>query len=82
MFIGVTQKYWFVFFSDVKVRTDGFYLEDDNSLDVVFIGSSELYNDFSPSLAYGEYGFTSYTLGLPQSSAALWKAQLDRKSVV
>lgn len=76
MFIGVTQKYWFVFFSDVKVRTDGFYLEDDNSLDVVFIGSSELYNDFSPSLAYGEYGFTSYTLGLPQSSAALWKAQL------
>lgn len=74
--IGILQKYFFVFFSDVKVRMDGFYLEDENSLDVVFVGSSELYNDFSPGLAYGEYGFTSYALGTPEGSAALWKAQL------
>ena len=43
-----------------KLRIDGFYLEDKNSIDVVFTGASELYTGFSPGLAYEEYGFTSY----------------------
>lgn len=75
--VGILQKYFYVFFSDVKVRMDGFYLEDEDTLDVVFIGSSELYNDFSPGIAYGEYGFTSYALGTPEGSAALWEWQLE-----
>lgn len=74
--VSFCQKYMFVFFSDVKIRMDGFYLEDKNSLDVVIIGASETYNDFSPGLAYGEYGYTSYCIGSPEGSAALWKLQL------
>ena len=43
-----------------KLRIDGFYLEDENSLDVVLTGASELYTGFSPGLAYEKFGFTSY----------------------
>ena len=42
-----------------KLRIDGFYLEDENSLDVVLTGASELYTGFSPGLAYEKFGFTS-----------------------
>jgi hypothetical protein len=77
LLVGFSQKYAFVFFSDVKVRMDGFYLEDKNSLDVVIIGASEVYNDFSPAMAYGEYGFTSYCVGAPNGSAAIWRMQLE-----
>ena len=41
-------------------RMKGFYLEKKNSIDVVFIGASEVYCDFAPTYAYGKYGFTSY----------------------
>ena len=41
-------------------RIRGFYLEDENSLDVVVIGSSEVYCAVAPGLNYKECGFTSY----------------------
>lgn len=44
-----------------KLRIEGFYLEDKNSLDVVFMGASEMYTCFSPGLAYEKFGFTSYS---------------------
>ena len=43
-----------------KLRIDGFYLEDEKSIDVVFTGASELYTGFCPALAYEKFGFTSY----------------------
>ncbi len=43
-----------------KLRIDGFYLEDENSLDVVLTGASEIYTGFAPGLAYEKFGFTSY----------------------
>ena len=43
-----------------KLRIDGFYLEDEKTIDVVFTGASELYTGFCPALAYEEFGFTSY----------------------
>ncbi len=42
----------------------GFYNEPDESLDVVLIGQSELYTGFSSTLAYRDYGFTSYNLAV------------------
>lgn len=36
-----------------------FYEEPKNSLDVVYIGSSNAYVHFNPTLAYNEYGFTT-----------------------
>ncbi len=41
-------------------RLSGFYLEKKDTIDVVFIGASEVYCDFAPGYAYGKYGFTSY----------------------
>ncbi len=41
-------------------RVNGFYLEKKDTIDVVFIGASEVYCDFAPGYAYGKYGFTSY----------------------
>ena len=41
-------------------RLNGFYLEKKDTVDVVFIGASEVYCDFAPGYAYGKYGFTSY----------------------
>ena len=41
-------------------RIKGFYLEKKDTVDVVFIGASEVYCDFAPTYAYGKYGFTSY----------------------
>lgn len=43
-----------------KLRIDGYYLEDENSIDVILTGASELYSGFSSGLAYKKFGFTSY----------------------
>lgn len=39
----------------------GFFLEPENSLDVVMIGASELYTGFCSPMAWNQYGFTSYS---------------------
>ena len=44
-----------------KLRINGFYLEEPNTLDVVFMGASEMYTSFAPGLAYDKFGFTSYS---------------------
>lgn len=38
----------------------GFYEEEENTLDVVFIGSSQMYADMAPAVLFHEYGITSY----------------------
>ncbi len=43
-----------------SLRITGFYQEERNSLDVVFIGASDIYTSFMPGRAYEQYGFTSY----------------------
>ena len=47
---------------DNRERIKGFYLEDDDSIDVAFIGSSEVYSGYSASYAYARSGFTSYPI--------------------
>lgn len=42
----------------------GFYLEEENSLDVVLIGPSPVYTDFYSPLAYEQEGFTSYNVSV------------------
>ena len=41
-----------------KIR--GFYQEQKDSLDFVFVGSSQLYAHVAPAVLWEEYGFTSY----------------------
>lgn len=45
-----------------KVK-DLFALEEENTLDVVFVGDSETYATFCPLLMYDDQGFTSYVAG-------------------
>lgn len=41
-------------------KIKGFYEEEKNSLDFVFIGSSQLYAHVAPAVLWEEYGMTSY----------------------
>ena len=51
-----------------KNPSAGFYYEDPNSIDVLLLGSCNLYTSFSPDLFYEEYGVTSYCRSCPDQS--------------
>lgn len=42
-----------------------FYEIEENTLDILCIGSSHAYHSLQPDLLWGEYGIPSYTLGSP-----------------
>lgn len=50
--------------------TKGFYSENKNSLDVLFVGSSNMYRGITTMTLYAKYGITSYTFG--NTSARAW----------
>ncbi len=58
------------------VRIRGFFFEKENSLDVVFMGSSETFTAFSPALAYEEFGITSYPYAVSANYIDLFPYQL------
>ncbi|MGN0519006.1 MAG: hypothetical protein ACI4II_09830 [Acutalibacteraceae bacterium] len=70
------QEYILCRYDSNKVRVDGFYMEDKDSLDVVFIGASELYAGFSSVYAYEKFGFTSYPLATQSMSSRVYKTAL------
>ena len=45
--------------------TKGFYEEKRNSLDVIYLGNSDLYRGISPITIWDEYGITSYAYTTP-----------------
>ena len=48
----------------VNIATiEGFYKEPKDSIDVMMIGASEVYADYSATEAWKNYGYTSYSLG-------------------
>lgn len=59
------------------LRIQGFYQEEENSLDVVFVGASEVFTGFSSGLAYGEYGFTSYPYAIDANTTTLLQSQIE-----
>ncbi len=75
-FIIVGQRFFFRQGDPNQVRLQGFYLEDKDSLDLVILGSSEVYNDYSAAEAYRLSGITSYPFGLSSNSVSLWKYEL------
>lgn len=68
-----TQNYW----DSDSSRLVGFYQEDEESLDVVLLGASEVYNAYSPAIAYKEYGFTSYPFALGLNNLYLFENQIN-----
>ena len=58
------------------LRIQGFYQEDRDSIDVVFIGSSEVFTGYSPAYAYGKFGFTSYNISVEANRLELFESQI------
>lgn len=48
---------------DTTRKVEGFYAEEKNSLDFVFIGSSQMFTSVVPAVLWEEYGITSYDFG-------------------
>lgn len=49
----------------------GFYEMEDDTVDVLFLGSSHAACAFNPQVLYNEYGITSYNLGCEQQNLLL-----------
>lgn len=49
---------------------DGFYAMDHNSMDVVFVGSSQVFVDINPLLLWHDYGISSYDM--TSSAQRIW----------
>ena len=76
LFLGGVSAFFQVnSFSD-GLRIKGFYLEPENSLDVVTIGASETYTAIAPGMLWDEYGFTSYDFSTAGSPIAIVKSQV------
>ena len=63
-------------YDDNSDRFRRFYNEEQNSLDVVLLGASEVLAGYSPGYAYGEHGFTSYAYVMDGNAGSLYEAQL------
>ncbi len=62
IFFLITLSYWLRPNDDRKEAFAGFYAEEEESLDVVMIGSSPVYPYFAAPLMWHETGITSYAL--------------------
>lgn len=58
-------------------RIQNYYREEPDSLDVVFMGASDIYAGWSPALAYEQFGFTSYPYVLSGNFSELFPMQLE-----
>ncbi|WP_416325214.1 hypothetical protein [[Eubacterium] hominis] len=59
-----------------EVRVKNFYQLTDNSIDMMIIGASTSYTDFSAPLAWHKYGITSYSLATNMAPMGLAKSML------
>ncbi len=60
-----------------EAHIKNFYREPENSLDVAMIGCSEMYADYSPPIAYRNFGFTSYNLAVEGVPGHFFNSMLD-----
>ena len=51
-----------------RMQMPGLYLEDKNSIDVMFMGSCNMYTSVSPVLLYEKYGITGYDMTCPDQA--------------
>lgn len=70
------QEFLFYDYSYDTQRLEQFYKEEQNSLDVIFIGASELTQGYIPGYAYKNYGFTSYLYTVDSNMGSLYLSEL------
>lgn len=49
----------------------GLYQEEENSIDLLLLGSCNIYSSFSPVIAYEQYGITSYVFACPDQELCI-----------
>lgn len=76
LFVALSRQYLFYYTDHNAERIRRFYQEEENSLDVVFLGASDVFSGYAPGLAYEEYGFTSYPYAIDANPGGLYKYQL------
>lgn len=76
LFVVFTQHFLFFYNDSSTTRVRHFYLEAEESLDVVFLGASELFNGYSPGYAYDRYGYTSYMYAIANNHGSLYSSEV------
>lgn len=71
--VGFLEKYICLPLEHDVIRNFNFHKEPDNSLDVVFLGSSSTYHSISSVHAYEKHGFTSFPYALAGAPCSMWK---------
>ena len=71
-----SQEFLFDYRNYDTMRIEQFYEEEEDSLDVVFLGASEIYAGYCPGYAYDRYGFTSYMYVMDSNQGSLYLSQL------
>lgn len=71
IFTVVTLIYYPKWPPDMQsAQMSGFYREDKNTIDVLFLGSCNMYTSVAPVLLYEKYGITGYDFTGPDQSMA------------
>ena len=73
---GLLQEYIFCHADHNRQRLKGFYEEELRSLDIVYLGASEVYSDIAPGYAYTHSGVTGYLFATQANSILNYKSQL------
>lgn len=76
LLLGVISRFLQVNSLADAVRVKGFYMEPENSLDMVTIGASETYTSIAPGILWKEYGFTSYNYSIAGCPVSMVKSQV------
>lgn len=71
-----SQEYLFYHEDDNSLRISGFYSEPTDTLDMVMLGASDMYDGFSPGYAYDYSGLTSYLYACAGNSGASYLSQV------
>lgn len=73
---------------DIRYRYDAYLSEPENSIDILFIGSSPVCADIAPTLIWEETGMTSFNFGVSHASAMInyyqlrWALEAQKPSLV
>lgn len=67
----------FVFASEVNTSYSNFYNEEENSLDIVYVGSSTVKEGIVPNQVWHDYGVTSYSINSAPTHPEVIKIAID-----
>lgn len=63
--------------SRIKQTVKGFYTEEEETLDAVYVGASNVYAFWQAPLAWEEYGITAYSMSIPSMPVQAIKYMIE-----